>query len=352
MMPSLIKSPNRRLACRLGWLGVDIGASAVKVAQIERREAGWRVHRASATYVSTGADPVETATEVLSMNLPRRPLGFERSAACVATLTMDLHNVELPTAAEDEAIEAMAQLPAFNKEKESCAVWRSSWIEKTGGRQPHHAMRMSHRLAERISRLLHDHRIDCRVIDCLPFALSRAVWLAGDASREPVAVVDCAAAKPLLTIVNRGQPFYTRQLRDCGFQGLIRAVGERLGLDANEVHCLLSEMERSVADGREQQQASQLIGDITGELRARFLSELVRTMQFLRSEDGRLSPTRIWLLGGGAAVPGLVEEVGVATGVPTNVWRIHSPDNRVTHATSEFHTFATALSLSAIPLLK
>lgn len=351
-MTSTLAIPRpQRIARRLGWLGVDIGACAVKIAQIERGDAGWRIHRTSWMPVPTGADPIEIAAEALSANVPRRIRGFERPAACLTTTALDLHNVDLPTASSDAASDALAHSPLLGDRTCTYAIWRSSWNTPSDANQPHHVIRMSQRCAQRIAQLTSQHRIECRVLDCLPYALARTVALAGDASREPVAVVDCAADTPILTIVNRGQPFYTRVLRDCGFNRLTSAVGKRLGLDADEVQCLLTQLERSAAGGGQQRQATRLICEITGDTRKHFLAEVTRTLRFLKAEDGDLSPRRIWLVGGGAALPGLDSATREATGVPTSVWRLHRPQRDVAHATTNAHGYATALALSAIPML-
>jgi Tfp pilus assembly PilM family ATPase len=344
---------SRRLSRRIGWLGVDIGACAVKIAQIERCDVGWKIRHASLTPIPTGADPLEIAAEALAANLTRRPPWFERPAACTVTTTMELHNLELSPDSGDSPSQALARLPGADNQKCTHALWQSSWKQKESAKQPYHVMRMSQRQALQLAKVAASCRVECRVLDCPPYALARTVALAGDASREPVAVVDCAARRPLLTIVNRGAPYYTRELRECGFVDTVTTIGERFGLDFSEALCLLRQFARADATAPAHAQAAKFIDDVTSGPRKRFIAEVVRTIKFLETEGRALTPKRIWLVGGGAALPGLDRDAATATGIPTHIWRLHASNSLSEQPTSgEPHAYAAALALSAIPMLK
>ena len=348
-IPQIVPVMRRR---RTGWLGVDVGARAIKIAEVERSGGGWQLLRRSETLVAAGADPLEAMRDALLHHQRGRLPWRRQPAACSVSSAMELHNVDLA----DDPTQRLSALESVvadaDRQDATYAVWRSSWRTTEAAEHPHHVVRMSQRRAERVAHQLADSRVECQALDCLPFALARSVALAGDASREPVAVVDCASRLPIFTIVNRGAPYYTRELRDCGFEQATLQISNRLGLDAREAESMVSQLARSSADVSSLNQASRLIGELTRDLRRSFTAEIERTLRFVDSEDASLTPHRIWLVGGGAGLPCLAAEVAEQTGRETRIWKLHAPAGDRSAAPASVHTFAVAAALSAIPIVE
>src|SRR5687767_4953723 len=87
-----------------GWIGVDIGACAVKLAQVEQRGDSWRM---TARWVieHMTADPIspnaladgELANQIDALKQARRMFRGRRTAATLPTSYVDLRALDLPT---------------------------------------------------------------------------------------------------------------------------------------------------------------------------------------------------------------------------------------------------------------
>ena len=349
------KSPFRsvRPATRQGWLGVDIGTTAVKTAQVRRRRDGWEVLHTQLFAVTEGGDPLTTAEAAVGAVFgPRRPW-INPPAACVMTSRPDLRSVDIPVRSAHDALREVSQQIAATTGDVALVTWPSTWEAHDANTVPYHVIAMSERAAVNVGKSVMSGKAACEVLEALPFTLARLVRIGGHDTPHVIAIVDWAAENPIFVLVRDGQPFFTRLLRQCSFGDLVRAVCDGLGLEVDEGWSLLSRMG---SRGRRKSDASELaktVHQLTQATRQRFVDEINRTLAFLRSESGELVPEQLWLVGGGASLPHVVAQIRDATKISTAIWRLRTGSDAGSAATpsSPDPLFATAISLSALPFV-
>jgi Tfp pilus assembly PilM family ATPase len=265
------------------------------------------------------------------------------------TAGFEIRNVDLPAGAEQNLPQFLAkqQEPLTRGQVPIC--WRSSWLPSSKPTQPYHYIISSPQHAAELAKGLLGLGLECQTLECLPQVLAEAVQLAPRTAEGPTAIVDWAAESPTFVLVRGGQPFFSRRLRDCGFQVVLDSLAERMGLEPNELDQLLLRL----SEHSEPSNVGQLVQRHTAGLIEPLLAELARTVEFLRVESRELVPTHLWLAGGGAGLPGLDEAATEATDIPAAVWQLRSTHHDAAHSSGkQLYQFASALALSAIPLTR
>ena len=99
-----------------GWIGVDVGTCAIKVAQVEHDRTGWRLITSRIIPIQGGQEVNEQALSDGSVGQTIRAglaacSGFRgRKAACALPMSvMDLLSLELPCASDSEIRQMVEQ---------------------------------------------------------------------------------------------------------------------------------------------------------------------------------------------------------------------------------------------------
>jgi len=128
---------------------------------------------------------------------------------------------------------------------------------------------------------------------------------------------------PLLVLVAKGRPLYTRTLRGCGLQNWMLPLQTNLGLSLEECQQLLVRYGLPAP-----QQAASVASQTTLRLIANSLQSLVeeieRTLDFLGHQFRDRKPRRLWLFGGGALVRNLPAYLSQRLRIAAVPWQIHS----------------------------
>lgn len=346
MSTTLISIRSARSSTRQGWLGVDIGCSAVKVAQVQRRGSEWELVFSKLFTIRQGSDGLATAEMAIQNVLGNHHRWFRQPAACVMTKSCELRSIDLPARAWQERRNEVSQQLGVQSKDATVMVWTSSWERTESDNIPCHVISMREQTAVKIGQRLLSSRAECQLLDGLPFCLARQAMLASPSSQEVTAVVDWAAENPMFVLVRDGQPYFTRLLRKCSFNNLVKSVCDHLNLEPTDVWSLLSEINLKARQGQDLPELSKTIIDLTQTVRQRFINEINRTLAFLRSESSELLPSRLWLSGGGASFPNLANEVSNSINIATQVWGFAG-----SHKMNIDPVFANAISLSANPIL-
>ena len=354
MVPALSRFWSTRSTNRTGWLGVDIGSAAVKLAQVQRRGSYFELLQSRVVPVVDGLDPLFVASEAVESLLGDRRRWLGQPTACVATSQLELRSFNVPASSESNPFDYVADQLGAGSDQVAFAAWPSSWVhENSTGDRPYHAVSIEENRAEAMAIRLRNSHAECNVLDCLPHCLARLVTLTEADHSETVAVLDWAAESPLFVVVRNGQPFFSRLLRHCGFRELVGSIGESLSIEKEDVWNLLHLVG---THAKSQDTSDELVKTITqlshGACR-QFLEELNRTMTFLQSDNVKLVPNRLWLVGAGATLPGIAEEVTQVIQKPTVVWTLARENRLAPHdqTGARDHVLASAISLSAIPIL-
>jgi Tfp pilus assembly PilM family ATPase len=241
-------TPMRLAQRKLGWIGVDVGTSSLKIVQVARGKQGWRI-AASAVVPrqrswEANASAVREAISSLDEIKAARSLqeGY-RGRSVAATLPMalcDVHRLDRTLDQESNAgailrqtIETATQQSA---EQVQCDYWSAPAVAgKPGWTQ---ALTVPRSWTERLCEDIAEAGWSCEAIDGLPMAIVRAVGLVEDAS-VPVAALDWGHSRATLCLIDNGQPSYVRCLKDCGLRNVLAALVDELHVTELEAQRLL-----------------------------------------------------------------------------------------------------------------
>lgn len=321
---------------RKGWIGVDLGATAVKLAQLECDAAGVRlcasavVQRDAVATAAEGGDhplhPLWTSREIRAA-LALEPRFRGRTSACVLSLNhTGVRMLSLPPGSDAERRSMIANqlLDAVGASIADCEF--DYWLagEDAAEEDTVGAVYLPRRTATDTARRISQTGLNCEVLDGLPLVLARAVqWFVAEG--ETAAVVDWGRTQALLAVVRDGRPLFARVLRDCGYQRMLDAVADRLELSHHDVQRLLSLYGVAgpavTADGDEAELAL-LLSQFVAEPLLAMEQELARTLNHLQLHRQRMLPHRIFLCGGGATIRRIDALLSIRLDLPVEAWRL------------------------------
>jgi Tfp pilus assembly PilM family ATPase len=203
-------------------------------------------------------------------------------------------------------------------------------------------------------RLLADHeqaKLCCQTLDGMPLALGRAVSMCDrvDNSR-PVAVLDWGFARTTFCIVLNGRPLFVRCLRDCEYGAVIRVLRDDLGLTWDEARQVAvqhaARVDEQAGDDGDLQR---LVTEVTAPVMSQLVSELERTLVYLRMHRQKLLPQHMWLFGGGAVVNGIAPWLRQRANLDVHYWDLgESSFSSPTAGQSPVAMLGPAIALSAL----
>jgi Tfp pilus assembly PilM family ATPase len=337
-MTGVVTAP-RQLALRIrdssaGWLGIDIGSSTIKIAQVGRSRSGWSL-RLAHIIPSPGGRVIDRAAisgGILDDWLDGQVCGLFRrrssDAACVLSMAvMGMHTLEFPPGSPHETAQMISmELDAAGEPtpREFDSFECRGLTATEAGLTPRTVLSLPNSIGEVIADSLQRHKLQCQTIDSLPCAHARAVSLlephCGDATS---AVLDWGAAAPTFTLVRNGSPVYCRPLRDCGLKTVLSRAAAPHGLSESELQELLSahaRVEGAKASGISR--TLSVLREISTAAARSLCEELARTLTYLRRQAASLTPDTIWLMGGGALLPDIAPQLTTLLDRPVRLWQL------------------------------
>ena len=322
---------------RFGWVGVDVGTSAVKVAQVERSGRGDRIAQALILH-EAGYDPLAGLAEGdgwLARNLKtrlqhERRMRGRRSACLLSMRGTQLRPMSLPPGTYAERRAIIAQELEDAPEMRDCELdfWELPSPKPAGGQTVALAsaqvISVQRKLADGIAEALDECGLACEVLDSLPTALARSVGMANPSRAELHAVLDWGSSTAMFTVADDGEVVFTRELRNCGIQQVIEAIGQRLRLAPTETQQLLRwyglPADRATDSARTEIQ--RLTAGFAAEHLDRLVAELDRTLSYLKQQRSLLIPRHLWLAGGGAMIAGVERYLTERINISVRAWRL------------------------------
>lgn len=368
---SLPKSWTSRLRRpQAGWIGVDVGTSAIKLAQVERSKGTWRIAGSALIPLpgatqDSGLPADDSAWQDLLRPVRRSRVFRGTAAAAVLPMAMlDLRSLDLPDGSPAELRQMIAQeLEASGPEGDrEFAFWKTSQPGSSQTPAQFSVLAVPRTVATRAAERLLEAGLRCEVLDVLPFALARAIQLAAPgASARPRAALDWGAASAVFTLAVDGRPAFTRCFRECGVMPLQDAVCHGLGLSAGEARQVLASCGVPVphlypgSEPRPQRSSPDpstsriqtAIGEFAAPVIRRIVVELRKTLAWIEQQSGR-PPAEIWLCGGGAIVRNMAECLSAEVGLPVRRWRLPDAPSGDRPDDAAESLFATAAALSAL----
>jgi Tfp pilus assembly PilM family ATPase len=361
---------------RIGWIGIDIGSRSVKVAQVERGALGRLRLRQAAVIARQAAWP-----DVDGVGAPLQPSADEiiaafnycdrfrgHSAACALPMHLyGFRGLHIPpgTLEQRRAMITAALEDAWDDRGEACEFdfWETD-IRDTKLRQDEpniNVLAVSRRWTDQVTQDARRSQLHVQVLDGPPLAIARAVKLVNRRPNAPCeAAVDWGFTSTTFCVVQDGRALFTRRVRSCGLRLVCESIQASLGISLEETqHLLLTFGMPDPAKGQAAHPLQQAMAEAAVEQLARFAEEVKRTLAYFDAQRRELIPERVWLLGGGAAIPGAARWLAAACDVPVKAWQISDAgassdparDARppATMLPSE-PLLAGAIALSALPL--
>lgn len=360
---------NRR---QLGWIGVDIGTGALKLAQMER--IGSRMHLSGGVVIPFGKTR-EINKENLSDGFLKKVIRIAtedglcfqgKKAACVISMSStELRTIDLPNGTDDELrsmihqeLESDTNPDSEELEEQEFEFWNTG-ISSGKNAEEHQApslynvISISRALAEHVAENLLTARLRCQQLDGLPFALARAAQMAsGDQFNvEPVAALDWGHSNTTFSLSVSGLPVFTRSLKHCSIGMMKTRLIDGLGLTDLECRQLLSTygIPLEVDPTSPIRDVQRLIRNLVSEPLSHFFSELEKTMAYLKRHHSEIFPQRLWLLGGGSTLKHLPEALSEKLGIPAQTWGLLTKKSKInTVPTETMGMLGPAAALSAL----
>ena len=248
--------------------------------------------------------------------------------ACALPMSaVDLRSVEVPKGNEAEvrqmAFEMLRDVFPDDFDDRVTGIW-------THANKPQNTMTevsaisVLSQVAESVAQNLHDAKLNCRVMDCIPFALVRAVQMAPDFQpAQPVVIVDWGYTSVTLIVAVNGKPEFVRVLRDCSGQTAIRSLFEGLGLLPKEARQLLSTVGLPAHnDSGASAALRRTVARLLQPWLRTFQDEIRKTIGYLRHHRSSIAPARLLLAGGIACTPHLTEFIQDDCDLPLDVWSL------------------------------
>jgi Tfp pilus assembly PilM family ATPase len=320
---------------RKGWIGIELGTRALKVAQVERAKGKARIAASAVLYRNDPAPEGESlgwSEHDLAAALALDPNFTGCKTACVLPMhRTPLHAFTIPAGdrAERRAmlVHEIAATASGNEADAEFDFWEvegaASSAAAGGGNVC--TMSVSRAAVSEITHHLSKAGLVCEVLDGLPFALARAVSLAyGEQHSAPVAAVDWGDASSTFCLIANERLIFTRHLRNCGLGLLVDAVRQALNVSEEDVRHILNRygLPDPQQPNGDDAQLQTIVAEAGAEQLNEIAEELRKTMAYLRMQFAALFPQQICLMGAGAGVRNVAGFLSRETGINVELWRL------------------------------
>lgn len=310
-----------------GWIGFDLGATSVKAAQIVRRNGEYLLRSAAVVPrherwtldMLAGDAPQSSGNELATAaSLCDRLTGSD-AAAILPAATCEILQTTASSRVRSHSSEILRTVAdQTHRSLEDCVF--DVWPASSDG-QKLNVVAAPRAWSDQVSADVASTGRCCRLIDALPWALTRAAMLNEDPrSPRTIAALDWAYGKASITLIQNGTPVLVRPLKNCGFGDAIAAVANGLRLSEQDAELVLQRHSQQRAP-EQKQHAGAAIDDLLGDAVVRLTQELQRTLAFWQCPPHRMKPLVIYLFGGGA-LAGAERRLSKSLGVEVRTWRL------------------------------
>ena len=346
-----------------GWIGIDVGTSSIKLAQIEQRQDATVVSGLHRIAFDQAIEPNKVAGGNLStLNEALRQFVDSHSkwknqfvgrevAVCLSASLVSVRNLELPEAS-DEELQAMVAEEIALESPELSGVPVGYWPNPVA--RPADpaivavsAVAIGEDLSTCISDAIWNVGYEPVLIDVQYCALARA---AHESYKSDVMrlVIDIGYESSTVLLCSNGAPVHSRKLRECGLKHCLDSMCDRMQLDRNEAYVLLNECGLP-ANPKRQTTVDKILADIIVPTFGKLILELDKTIKFYQSRFGDLMPTELIVCGGGASVANIDQWLGSQIGLAVSLWsdaNTARDQDRSVDRTSA--SFVNALAMSSL----
>lgn len=316
-----------------GWIGLDVGASAVKMAQVVRHDGRLRLTEAAIAardepWAFADDSPIPFASskpEIAHAVMDASLLSGRAVAAVLPWNACELNTVEVsdpdPHHCEEAIIDEFSAL-GMSLDDRVVDYW-PGLRRFRATKDVLNVVSTTRRWSEGVSQELYHAGFDCHAIDGLPLALARAVAeVDRSAETTSLAAIDWGFSKSTFTLVSKGQCVYVRNLRHVSMSQVHELISEQLGLSISESHQFLASAhiwgESRVAND----EVAELLVELLEPTIDQAVQEIRRTIDHVASVAREKTPKRLYLFGGGATLDGIDLELVRRLEIPVRRWRL------------------------------
>jgi type IV pilus assembly protein PilM len=350
-----------------GWIGVDLGARAIKIAQVERVGGGLRLVDAVVLQRGPrGADDADDipwrAAEIRAALTLAPKLRGKAAAFCLSPQLTSLRTMRLPAGTPRQQRSMIANQLAPRLPLAASASAFDFWELETSDRgaddkQKLAVLSVDETKAVAMAKEIERAGLECRVLDGQPLAIARAVeMLQPHDSAQVQAVLDWGYERATLSIVRHGVPLFTRDLRRCGIARTIGALSQSLGVSPDDAQQILTqyglpaESSEELRPGEETfRQLQEVIEEVIVPPLHELVAEIEKTFHYLRFQRPELNPQGLYLVGGGASIRHIDQHLSRRVSLPLSLWMMPLGSARLESGTRlSLPMLAGAVALSAL----
>ena len=303
-----------------GWVGIDIGSSSVKMVALSRKGKSLRldsyaivplpstaVIESSIQDIGQVSEAVERGVKLCGGNLTTSVTAVPSSA--VISKTVQLSNAFTEFELEDQVkLEADRFIPYPLNE---VALDFEILGPVEGNSELNDILLVACRRddVEMREDAINGAGLKCEVVDVDRFASERVYPFIHTAEPDQlVGLVDIGAATLTLNVFKNGEIVYNRE-QAFGGNDLSNAIHQQSGLGIGEVEHLL----------RSGELTDELQQSLVMPFRSTVSQQVSRALQFFYSSGPHNELSKLYLLGGTAAIDGLAEQMAAEVGLPVEV---------------------------------
>ena len=345
---------------KIGWIGVDIGTTVVKIAQVARSKQGWRIaasvvvprQQAWETDPRNSSDVASTLNELQAARSLQQGYRGRSVAAALPMAVCDVHRLDRDLSTEANASRILRQAietaTQQSVEQVQCDYWSAPQVEN----QPAwtQAITVPRNWTEQLCEDIAQAGWNCEAIDGLPLAITRAVsMVTPEAMTSPVAALDWGSGRATLCFIENGQPSYVRCLKDCGLGAMLETLVESLQVTELEAQRLLEEHALAASAEPERNDIAKLVQEVLSEPLGQLVEEIKRSFSHFQYIRRCSAPQQLYLFGGGAMIDGLETYLSEQLEVEAQRWQL--PLLAGNQPTVDRHAdclLASAIGLSAL----
>ncbi len=345
---------------KLGWIGVDVGISTVKVAQLAKTKQGYCLEASAIVPRQSPLPLVDTLPrevvpsrdELQAAKSLQDGYRGRRVAAALPMSLCDLHRFDRDLNREPNAQSILRQAIETATQQSVEGLQCDYWSAPATESQPawSQALTIPISWTDQVCEDIAHVGWRCEAIDGQPLAIARALNLIhqGDPSK-PIAGLDWGSGRATLCFLEHRQPSYVRTLKLCGLGDLFDNLRRNLEISDVDAQRLLEQHGIAGATSVGSTEVATLLTELVSEYLTTLVQELERSFSHFQYLRRLPKPKHLYLLGGGAMIKGLDAELSSRLKIKTRNWQLPSHDaGRQSVESRAECLLASAIALSAL----
>jgi Tfp pilus assembly PilM family ATPase len=353
---------------KTGYVGIDIGTYAVKLAQIAKR--GSRlcllqsvvIPRQQPWNLQQDTTPLASTEEIVAARTLHDRFKGNLSASTMSMALCDVRRLTVQGTShleiESAIHDALNGVNRFQAADRTFDYWSAG--ESQSNDSNVNVLSTSSAWADRLARDHDSAGLRCQCIDGLPHALARACQLMNPVPYPQIAL-DWGFQRVTFCLVQQGQPLFVRMLRGCAFEQIASSIANEFLISLSESQTVLQKTGIAVGqspgmdttpNSKERQMQIELQTAVSGAIQEHlgtFAEEFQRTISFVKLQRDLPQPEQIILSGGGAMLANAATWLKSVSRLNTEIWNLPGVQPA---AESPIALLGPAIAVSALALQK